>query len=1376
MRRLAIVDDIGLFEDKDKKPPMPVRKQSRLGIIDDIGLFSTRPEDEPRPEATQQKPPDDDIIKDLETAAQGKQPARPLSEDDRQYIPGISSQESMERWQRTGPKSVPRDMQMMTEEGQPTAERETLQQPWFDPTMAASGGLGAGAAAAKMAGSKLIPAIGRGLASAFSAAATDLPIGRLAETVEGENGEHPYLAMATAIATGVGSGMTVERAIENQLIKAFGKSIGSKAAPDVISRVKTSLAEEGPSSQWSDAISDRMIRRREDAAKRIPGQTELPMAPRSTAETTKAEGWEDTSKWDLPDFPEKRSMFTGKSSSEPARIAFMEKRMEAYQPPPVGKFMSKDNVDEISKAILAMKEGKITDSKELNRIIFKNLPSPEIDKIPSLEPVADIEGRISSYLSEYMSGKIPDSGKTGAAPGSYPFQKDPSLYDVLIDEFRKNPSKLLRSAIKDTLSENKYLNEMSGQMETLKYAGIEKYLEDQKNALRKSLSVIKGKKQTVEKPLPNPSRPTDKGGTTLSIHPSTITGPMGGLAYGIEQDEQGNYQINLRKALIGTLAGAGGPVGLKRLSRLGELYTSKVGQPVVDFVKDRTNKLITNESIRFWAGMGKDQEFKDVVRNFRRETETIWNKAKDIGLKLQEIAPTPTEQKRLVQVLKGGITSDAGMAFKARQIQEEFSSLREELKQLNLLEYSRFDKLSRAERAKLRDLTSGPDPKTVTDPKDLAAYAAKVGVDTPAVGKEELQEAIAKKVAFHKSRLDDYYHFASAEEYLPVYYDRHEGLSPKQKEIIRDEISNLKKQSRDGVPEGREAVEGLIMELEALVKSGKAGKAFKTKLVQGYAHRRQDIPIETQRMMGLIEEGAYPVAKGLGTQQTDVAKAKLFQGISRNPEWARSADDQAMRFGVPSNFKKVEGKEFGALDGMFVRKDIMDDLKDVFEWRNSFVRNWDKMLSVWKYGKVVLNPATHARNFMSNVMLSYLGDVNPGDIATYTKAGKAMVQGAKNRFYQEAADWGLFNNTFYSAEIGKLRDGIKAVRDPGQIQNLIRKAMSAPADIYQGQEKLFKMAIYIKAREGGATVDEAARKAEHFLFNYGDIPPAVKQMRRWVSPFITFTYKAVPLMAETAITKPWKLGAIMGAMYGMERFAADKLGMTPEEAKEQRESLPPWQQRRVPPAVGPYTQVLMPFKDEWGNNLYLDMAYILPYGNLGEEWGQSNLPMADVMPSLPWAKTLTAIMTNRDPFTGRDIYNKVLDSSGRILQKQLEYVWRDMMPSMAPGGYGLNKLKTGIENALRDDPEEQIQDWAGRPQSLGTAIMSSLLGIKLNPANQGKLDQVKAMEKQRMISEFQKERRSLERRKSQKRITESEYQRELTYLDDVLKRIQEGDD
>jgi len=877
----------------------------------------------------------------------------------------------------------------------------------------------------------------------------------------------------------------------------------------------------------------------------------------------------------------------------------------------------------------------------------------------------------------------------------------------------------------------------------------------------------------------------------LQLHPSTITGPGLGIAYGVNwdeaHDETGFHPERLKIDPIKFAAGAIGGAFTPKALKLGRRVTSSITQgytkqadKVLDAFKELVDGMVVNENFRYALGKNRSQEFKDLFRTYKRDEARVRDSAIDLAKELVKIAPTKLEQKRLFQVLQGSITANKEFTAKAEVIRGKFDALRKDLQEYNLLNLSRFDKLTRKERANIRKELAGPDPagtgfagKQMTKP-DLLTYADKLGVDvSTGASKETVIERIQGHLDTQRQRLHDYYHFGSAREYIPFYYDKFEGMSKKNLMNLQQEIKHYQKLSRKGTPEGKQEIEALVADLQNLAKTGKGkrGMAFKDMgLDLRYSWRRGNFDKKVQRMMGKIEEGAYATGKGLATQGSDVRKAKLFRDIADNPEWTMVRVKGERK--PPSNFVEVKGKQYGELNGKFVRNDVWTDLKEVEEWRTERGRIYDQLLSAWKLGKAVLNPATQARNFASNVVLAYFGDVSPTDVKTYSKAAKALMDKKTNKFYKEAEEWGLYNDTFYSAEIGKLRDSLKSVRgDSDKMKNWIRDAMSLPGIAYQGNEKFFKTAVFIKARESGLSVDQAAKKAEEYLFNYADIPPWVKFGKRWVSPFLTFSYKAIPLYAKTAIRKPWKVGMIGAAMYGMEEYAKNRLGISDKEAKRERSQLPPWMRDKVPPVIGPHAHVLMPFKNKWGDNLYLDTSYILPYGNISETWGQSSIIPQILGPNNPLFTIPAAIGLNKDSFTGKDLFSKpvydavmkngstkmILEEHAKVLGKYLGYTWLQLTPSLM--GYSGDKLYTGLTNMFND--KDPVLDWAERPQDMSTAIMSSLLGVKLTPANKKKLDKYTAKSVMRIRRELGMERGKIRAKKRRNEITDEEMREEI---------------
>ena len=817
----------------------------------------------------------------------------------------------------------------------------------------------------------------------------------------------------------------------------------------------------------------------------------------------------------------------------------------------------------------------------------------------------------------------------------------------------------------------------------------------------------------------------------FTSHEAAAGGGLGAIYNGVDWDEYeetGTIKVDGMKMLRGALMGIAGVAGAKQLPKAADHWTKGTQKLIIEPLKDLVNGSITNEAARYQLGLGRSAEMQSLVKGYKNDASLVLKKAIHLGRELNEAAPTRLAQKRLAQVLEGGTTTNPSLAKKAANINKMFADLKEATRDLNLNQYSRFDKLSRRERADLRNI--------INDPSRQMA---------------EIQTA--------QELLNNYYHYGSAKEYLPIFNPMVEGLTKADKKALQSEINHLKKQSRFMNPEGSQNMEAHISELEIFLKEGTKSKSKVdgVYLDRGYSNMRQDLPTETLNRFNEIVGTSYRVAKGAATQGRDVLKAELLETVKTHPDWV-FPKVKGQR--PPANYIKLggkfteDGKKWGALNGQYVRKDIVDDLQEVIDFRSNVERNMDKIMSYWKYGKAILNPATHARNAASNTVQAYFAGVNPADTHTYASAAKALKQGRENVYFKEAENWGVYNNTFIESDISVLRDSLDSVRSDSDLGGWLRKALTLPATAYDQSERFFKTAVFIHAREKGMTINEAGEHTMKYMFNYQDIPPVVKHYKRWAAPFITYSYKALPLVAEMAITKPWKIGAIYGAMYGATTLAQNALGVSDETVDKDRSVMLGNQ--------GPL-QVLMPFKDDYGNRQYLNMEFFMPWGGVTDSWGQSDVPLGSVMPSNPIASVMAGYYTNKDSFTGQEIQNRILDGFTTTTAKYAEYAWKQMVPSMAPGGHSMNKIVDGLKNELGGNR----LDYAGRRKSIGDAALVTLLGIKLTPANQELFDRFTAGKLRGVQRAVTMDRGRIIRELERNELTQQEADAQMKALEDL---------
>ena len=63
--------------------------------------------------------------------------------------------------------------------------------------------------------------------------------------------------------------------------------------------------------------------------------------------------------------------------------------------------------------------------------------------------------------------------------------------------------------------------------------------------------------------------------------------------------------------------------------------------------------------------------------------------------------------------------------------------------------------------------------------------------------------------------------------------------------------------------------------------------------------------------------------------------------------------------------------KLGELAGKYVPDNIHKDLMEMFATKSDTERRLEKVMHGFKFGKVVLNPATHVRNVISNMILNW---------------------------------------------------------------------------------------------------------------------------------------------------------------------------------------------------------------------------------------------------------------------------------------------------------------------------------------------------------------------------------------------------------------------
>jgi hypothetical protein len=395
-----------------------------------------------------------------------------------------------------------------------------------------------------------------------------------------------------------------------------------------------------------------------------------------------------------------------------------------------------------------------------------------------------------------------------------------------------------------------------------------------------------------------------------------------------------------------------------------------------------------------------------------------------------------------------------------------------------------------------------------------------------------------------------------------------------------------------------------------------------------------------------------------------------------NPEQLRYRDNLKRIIGQaeevsgkpPSDYVQLNGKGYGALDGMYVNKTIANDVKPVFEFTSgstSRILTTGRELvntgtALWKLKSVALNIPTAMRNIISNIIQLNMSGTPLYEIPVYlTKAIRSMI--AEDGRFMDALKQGVFKGNWSASELSEILD---IAMKEGTLKNMLD--MGRELGKYYGKiDDVFKFAKMIEGLEKGLSVPEAARLGIKWGMDYSLVHPAVKYIRTnpFGAPFVTYQYKIAPLIIESLRDRPWAAAKFMALPWILQQALTKD--MTDEDAQKYIKALPDYIRNG---------QVLL-LPGTHGMNA-LDVSYMVPWGNwwqvgmeishgefskIGKELGVSGA----ILPTLIYASR-----TGKDLFTDEPIVSPL--SRGNVKEQawdMAKYIWTQAMPPMlAPYG------------------------------------------------------------------------------------------------------------
>lgn len=559
--------------------------------------------------------------------------------------------------------------------------------------------------------------------------------------------------------------------------------------------------------------------------------------------------------------------------------------------------------------------------------------------------------------------------------------------------------------------------------------------------------------------------------------------------------------------------------------------------------------------------------------------------------------------------------------------------------------------------------------------------------------------------------------------------------------------------------------------------------------------------------MGEIRDAMFRFVMGYNKSQRDIALGRLYENLAKD---YASKKEQPGYIQVPTT--KVEdtmARRYGKLAGKWVPAEIMDHLSGFDNSQQSeLIKMYLKGLSMWKEGKTVLNPVSHANNVLSNLTMAHFAGVSYWDIGKYAGAIRDLVK--NDPMVDEALDAGLFGGTFNRAELlNEMPEQLKALAQVSESRlkrgvDTVWNAMSwfvrkPAAKAYQAEDTFFRYLIYRDARKRGISVDDSIEFSQQFLFTYDDMPKTARGLRDFALPFFAYTYKVVPPLVRTALETPWRYAAPAGALYTvnalMYAMAASLGGGEDEDwwtvirryvtdpefrnrvkefESEERKNLPDWM-KGYSATLGTPKAIRLGMDDVTNLPLFLDVSRVFPGGDLLDAHANAGgVPLLQpITPSNPILNTLGVMLWNKDSFFGKDIVDKS-DTSTEAGQKRAKWMWQQFAPAVAIGNYHWDRAMNVIANTTGQSVLGYTGvDKGGLPVQPGYALANTV-GIKIKPVDLELSEEISKSERSKLVRELEMKIKRINRLEGSGAVTEEAAEKERETLQEKKSRLKEG--
>ena len=550
-----------------------------------------------------------------------------------------------------------------------------------------------------------------------------------------------------------------------------------------------------------------------------------------------------------------------------------------------------------------------------------------------------------------------------------------------------------------------------------------------------------------------------------------------------------------------------------------------------------------------------------------------------------------------------------------------------------------------------------------------------------------------------------------------------------------------------------------------------------------------------RKFLGEVENAAISMEyTGLVMSRT-IAKYQYFADIANKFSVDPRGRTKAQMADLPGRFlrvpdAKIEGTEtfkYGKLAGKFVPESIYKDVvgmkKYTEQTSNILWEGYKNLNRLWKVSKTAWNPTVHVNNVFGNIILSDLADVPLKGLPAAWKAIRANANGVgENSDIVELAKLhGVLDADFLRQEIKNFKieklAGIYSSKGEqtewstavGFAKNIFQKVRNN--DItdtlerwYKVEDHVFRLNAFMHRIKMGDSYEDAAMFARKQFIDYDIQAPAINALRNSMTPFISFTYRMIPILVETAVLRPTKYVkyAVLGA--GLTQLEGMYGG---EEAKKERALLPDYEAGNILDLpFMPKKTIRIPMKDQNGRPKFVNISRLFPGGDVLSMDGKNPVPFLPepLQPSFGVGGDFIMSMIGYDLFTGQKAANR---GDGGWVEETAEafgMFGKKLIPNFPylPGSYSAIKL----ERARKGDKSPY------RVQQSELEALFNSFGFKVSNKSVKTLKKSKKIELSNDLRKQKKKLSNLKKDYKNKKIDRQEYKKKVAKVKTRVKQLQ----